>query len=344
MTARATLENKGIRRLGSLRTGFRYYQGPTKRPVRDRSELARIQKLRIPPAWTNVHIAASARVPLQAIGKDSKGRWQYLYHPQHRQRQDLLKYKKLRQFADRLPAMRLITGQHLRLPGLPREKVLAAMVRLINIAFFRVGGEQYAARHHSYGIATLRRKHVSIVSDTVQFEYTGKWGKTQRPAITDRRLRKIVQECLRLPGHEVFKYIKEDGTIADVKSHDVNQYIHEVMGTQFSAKDFRTWAGTLIAAWKLAHLGCVTEKRQAQKNVVSAIDEVASRLGNTRAIARSSYINPRVVEHYFEGSVLAHYSTELVDIIASRQRGLTRDEREVLRLLNKKLKAELTRA
>jgi DNA topoisomerase I len=240
-----------------------------------------------------------------------------------------------------LPRMRHTTSAHLRRKKLDREKVLATMTRLMNAAYFRVGGERYARKNHTYGIATLRRKHLTIEGDTLIFEYTGKWGQQQRKVITDARLRRVVDECVALPGYEVFKYYDDASEIRDVKSRELNAYVKEVMGEEFTPKDFRTWAGTLFAAVKLAEIGATEDLQQAEKNVLEAVDEVAQRLGNTRDIARASYISPRVIDHYLEGSVVEHHTEQLEEIIAAEQEDLTDAERALLKLLKRKLRREL---
>jgi DNA topoisomerase-1 len=240
--------------------------------------------------------------------------------------------------------MRHVTSNHLRHKYLDREKVLAAMTRLMNAAYLRVGEERYAKKNRTYGIATLRRKHLRIEGDTMLFEYTGKWGQQQRKAVTDARLRRIVEECVALPGYEIFKYHDDSGEVKDVKSRDLNTYVKEVMGPEFTPKDFRTWAGTLIAAVTLAELGATEDPNVAEKNVLSAVDAVAERLGNTRDIARVSYISPRVIDHYMEGSVIASYGELVEEIIVAEQGGLTEGEMALLELLNKKLRRELRKA
>jgi DNA topoisomerase-1 len=240
--------------------------------------------------------------------------------------------------------MRKTTSAHLRRKHLDREKVLACMTRLVNAAYFRVGDERYAKKNKTYGIATLRRKHLSIDGDAMVFEYRGKWGQMHRKCVADRRLREIVQECADLPGYEIFKYFDGDGDLKDVKARDLNAYIKEVMGDEFSAKDFRTWAGTLIAALKLAELGAAEDETLANRNVLRAIDAVAERLGNTRDIARSSYVSPRVIEHYLEGSVVARQAEQLEEVLVAEQGDLTDEENALLELLQKKLRRELEEA
>lgn len=239
--------------------------------------------------------------------------------------------------------MRHTTSAHLRRKELDREKVLATMTRLMNAAYFRVGDERYARKNRTYGIATLRRKHLRVEGDTMVFEYTGKWGQVQRKVVTDARLRRIVEECAALPGYEIFKYLDESGEVRGAKARDLNAYVKEVMGEEFTPKDFRTWAGTLFAAVKLAELGATEDLEQAEKNVLEAVGEVAQRLGNTRDIARASYVSPRVIDHYMEGSVIAYYG-ELIEEVVARQEGLTEGEEALLELLNKKLRRELRKA
>jgi DNA topoisomerase-1 len=334
----------GIRRLGSKEKGFFYRYPDTGETVREEKVLTRIENLKVPPAWEEARIARGPSAKVQAVGYDSAGRVQYLYHPKYRERKEREKFERILRFADALPAMRRITSNHLRRKNLDREKVLAAMVRLVNAAYFRVGEERYAKQNKTYGIATLRRKHLTIQGNTMIFEYRGKWGQMQRKAVTDQRLRQVVEECVTLPGYEIFKYYNESGELRNVKSRDLNAYVKEVVGEEFTTKDFRTWAGTLTAAVKLAELGATEDVKQSQKNVLAAVDAVAERLGNTRHIARSSYISPRVIDHYMEGSVIAYYSDRMEEIIAAEQGDLTEEEQALLELLQKKLRRELEQA
>lgn len=343
--AEHVLYQTGIKRLGTKEKGFRY-EYPEGKPVEEERVLERISDLKVPPAWTEVRISQSpsAKAKVQAVGYDSAGRLQYVYHPKYREQKEREKFDRILRFADRLPAMRKVTSDHLRRKELDRDKVLACMTRLINSAHFRVGDERYAKKNKTYGIATLRRKHLTIEGDTMAFEYRGKWGQIQRKAVTDPALRKVVEECVDLPGYEIFKY-KEGSEVKDVKARDLNAYIKEVMGPEFSPKDFRTWAGTLVAAVKLAELGAATDEKLARKNVLAAVDAVAERLGNTRAIARESYVSPRVIEHYLEGATIAYYGERLEEIIAAEQgENLTESEQALLDLLNRKLRRELEKA
>src|SRR5215218_8506286 len=334
----------GIRRLGSKERGFFYRYPGTGEIVREERVLTRIENLKVPPAWEEARIARSPSAKVQAIGYDSAGRLQYLYHPRYRERKEREKFERILSFADALPEMRRVTSNHLRHKDLDREKVLAAMTRLMNAAYLRVGDERYARRYKTYGIATLRRKHLHIVGDAMTFEYTGKWGQVQRKVVTDARLRRIVEECAALPGHEIFKYRDDSGEVRDVRARDLNAYVKEVMGPEFTPKDFRTWAGTLIAAVKLAELSGREDTKQAEENVLAAVDDVLKSLGNTRDIARASYISPRVIDHYMEGSVIAYYAEQLEEVIAAEQEDLTEAEKALLRLLKRKLRRELRKA
>jgi DNA topoisomerase I len=333
----------GIRRLGSKERGFFYRYPGTDETVREERVLTRIENLKVPPAWEDARIARSPSAKVQAIGVDSAGRLQYLYHPKYKERKEHEKFERILRFSEALPRMRHTTSAHLRRKKLDREKVLATMTRLMNAAYFRVGDERYARKNRTYGIATLRRKHLRVEGDTMVFEYTGKWGQVQRKVVTDARLRRIVQECAALPGYEIFKCLDESGEARDAKARDLNAYVKEVMGEEFTPKDFRTWAGTLFAAVKLAELGATEDFEQAEKNVLEAVDDVAQRLGNTRDIARASYISPRVIDHYMEGSVIAYYG-ELIEEIVAQQEGLTEGEEALLELLNKNLRRELRKA
>jgi DNA topoisomerase-1 len=334
----------GIRRLGSKENGFFYRYPYTGETVREERVLARIENLKVPPAWEDARIARSPRAKVQAVGYDSAGRLQYLYSARYREQKEREKFERVLRFADALPRMRKTTSDHLKRKELGPEKVLAAMTRLMNAAYFRVGDERYARKNKTYGIATLRRKHLRIEGDTMTFEYSGKWGKTHRKVVTDRRLREVVEKCAALSGYEVFKYVEKGGEVRDVKARDLNSYVKRVMGEEFTPKDFRTWAGTLIAAVKLAELGPTTEPKRADKNVLQAVDAVAERLGNTRDIARASYISPRVIEHYLEGSVVGYHAEHLDEVIAAEQGDLTENEKALLDLLNKKLRRDLRKA
>src|ERR1700741_1608082 len=274
MTTIQRLQNIGIRRLGNPKRGFRY------KPVSGRlpkADLDQINDLRIPPAWTEVAINPAAKGRVQAIGKDAAGRWQYIYHPNHTRTQELRKFKRITKVAQAIPAMGKTVTRHLRQPGLTRERVLAAVLRILSTCFMRPGSEVYASEHGSYGIATLRRKHVNVKSDLIEFDFPGKSGVRQQQQLRDRQVARVVRATMKMPGFNVFKYENGDGKPVVVTRRHINEYIKEVMGSSFSAKDFRTWAGTLVCACALAREGDeIPEKKTARKKkIVAAIKETA---------------------------------------------------------------------
>lgn len=335
MTTLERLDRTGIRRQGSKTRGFRYVRADG-RPA-TKLELLRIQLLKIPPAWRDVRIHPSPNGSVQAMGRDAAGRWQYLYHQARAARREREKFERLVLFAQALPAMRRAVARDLALPGLPREKVLACVLRILSTCFLRPGSQVYAEENGSYGIATLREKHVKVRGDRVEFDFPGKWGKLQHRELVDRRVARIVRELAKVKG-EVFKYRNGDGEWVDVRRRHINEYIREVMGAGFSAKDFRTWAGTLICACALARAGYEgAETRAARKRrVVAAIRETADRLGNTPAICRSSYIYPAVLSGYERGRVIERYFGNVEELVERRAPGLHRSEKALLKLLKAK--------
>lgn len=306
--------------------------------VRDKELLQFFKSLVIPPAWTHVEINNSPRAKVRATGYDAKGRKQYIYNSNFRLRQEQKKFDRILQFANKLPHMRLVTGQHLRKRKLDRNKVLACMVRLLDVAFFRPGSDVYAKQNKSYGLTTLRSKHLNIEGDRLTFNYVGKSAQKQEKQIIDAQLARIVREIDDLPGYEIFKFIDEDGNIQDVKSQHLNAYIREIMGPEFSAKDFRTWAGTVIAAMSLDELGATEEvdQRNLSKNIRQAVVAVSERLGNTPAIARKSYIDPRIIDNYTKGKTLCYFKKE-VDRLLKKSENLSVEELGVLCLLKRRL-------
>ena len=333
MTRIENLQQTGIRRLGSPRSGFRYVHADGRRV--GRADLDRIEKLRIPPAWTEVAIHPSPRGRLQAVGKDDAGRWQYRYHEAHVERQERRKYERLVQFAEALPRMRRTILRDLRRPGLGREKVLACVLRILSTCYIRPGSQQYASDEGGYGIATIRKKHVTVKGDVVRFDFPGKSGKRQQRELRDRRVARVVRELLKRPGYELFKYEDENGELVDVRRRHINDYIKDVMGGRFSAKDFRTWAGTLVCACALARAGADggDTKRARRKKVVAAIKETAEILGNTPAVCRSSYVYPGIVDRFERGRVVDRYYETVEELVAHRAAGLHPSERSLLRFL-----------
>jgi DNA topoisomerase-1 len=295
-------ETAGIRRvMGPL--GFRFI-GPNGRVIRKAAELKRIRSLAIPPAWTDVWICADPRGHLQATGRDARGRKQYRYHNDWRACRDENKFDRMQAFAAALPAIRKRTEADLARTGLPREKVLATVVQLLEKSLIRVGNDEYAKANRSFGLTTLRNQHVDVKGSTLKFEFRGKSGVRHSVDVNDRRLARIVKQCRDLPGQELFQYIDEDGVHRDVTSQDVNVYLKEVSGEDFTAKDFRTWAGTVLAAVALREFDRSESMTQAKKNVVQAIEAVAGMLGNTRSVCRKSYIHPAIIDSYMDGSLL----------------------------------------
>lgn len=299
-----------------------------------------IASLAIPPAWQEVEIVLDKRHHIHATGRDSAGRKQYIYNAKWRQKREILKFDRIVEFAQRLTPMRRVTGQHLLLDGMPREKVLACMVRLIDSAYFRPGSERYREENDSYGLTTMRSKHLTIDGDELIFDYRGKSGQEQHRVVEDERLATIVSELDDIPGYEIFKYFDDEGHKVKVDSHDLNDYIHEVMGERFSAKDFRTWAGTSIAALALEELGPGDNDKTSQGNVRQAVERVAKMLGNTPSIAKASYIDPRVVESYLDGRTLEHFRKLVETELAKDDELIGPDERAILKLLQSRLDAE----
>jgi len=267
------------------------------------ADLARIRALVIPPAWTEVWICPDPRGHLQATGRDARGRKQYRYHARWREVRDGDKYGRLPEFGRALPAIRRRVARDLSRPGLPRPKVLAAVVKLLETTFIRVGNDEYARQNRSFGLTTMRDGHVRVSGSKVNFLFRGKSGVQHALEFDDRRLARIVKQCRDLPGQELFQYREADGKVVDVGSEDVNAYLKEITGTDFTSKDFRTWAGTVLAAKLLCDCEPCTSPTAAKKAVATAIDEVAKRLGNTRAVCRKCYVHPAVIESYLDGSI-----------------------------------------
>jgi len=291
----------GIRRRRSG-TGFSYIR-PDGQPVRDEATMDRIRKLAVPPAWTDVWISPDPRGHIQAVGRDQKGRKQYRYHDRWRQVRDSSKYDRLIAFGRALPKLRRRIAADLARRGLPRDKVLAAVVRVMEITLIRVGNNEYAKQNRSFGLTTLRDGHARIGASQAIFQFRGKSGKEHRTGFRDRRLARIVKACQDLPGQRLFQYLGEDGEQHAVESADVNAYIRETMGEDFSAKDFRTWAGTLAAARALLLTEPCSGAAEAKRNINTCVKAVAGVLGKTAAVCRRSYIHPAVLDAYAEGAL-----------------------------------------
>jgi DNA topoisomerase-1 len=316
----------GIRRIGS-KTRVRYV-APNGATIGNRAELQRIKSLVIPPAWTDVWICPDPRGHVQATGRDARGRKQYRYHPRWREVRDEAKYGRLIAFAKSLPAIRRRTGADIRQTGLPRQKVLAAAVQLLEKTLIRVGNEEYARDNGSIGLTTMRDRHAMVNGTHVHFEFRGKSGVAHAIDLYDVRLAKIIKACRDLPGHELFQYVDDEGTRHTIDSADVNAYLREVSGEDFTAKDFRTWAGTVLAAKALSETAGARSAADARRRIVTAVESVARRLGNTKAVCRKCYIHPIVVDAYLSGVT--------IEVTQSRSRArhaLSACERAVVRLI-----------
>jgi DNA topoisomerase-1 len=291
----------GIRRRRAGR-GFSYV-GPDGRIVRDKATLARIRSLAIPPAYTDIWISPSANGHVQATGRDARGRKQYRYHPRWREVRDETKFGRMLAFSQALPRLRARLEADLARTGLPREKVLATVVRLLESTGIRVGNDEYARANRSFGLTTLQDRHVEVSGSTLRFQFRGKSRKTHRVALNDRRLARIVARCQALPGADLFQYLADDGATMSIGSGDVNDYLREITGEDFTAKDFRTWAGTLQAVAALEAAGPAASEREAKSAILKAIDQVAEQLNNTRAVCRKYYVHPAVLETYQAGTL-----------------------------------------
>ncbi|MFL5726995.1 MAG: DNA topoisomerase IB [Chloroflexota bacterium] len=318
------------------------YLDPEGRRVIDDETLARIKSLAIPPAWEDVWICPDPLGHLQATGRDARGRKVYRYHPRFRERRESAKYERLVAFARALPAIRRQVDRDLRRPGLPREKVLAAVVRLLELTLIRVGNDEYARLNRSFGLTTLRDRHATIRGSSVRFRFRGKSGVIHEVGLRDRRLATVVRRCRDLPGQELFQYVGDDGEPVDIASDDVNDYLRAI-APDVTAKDFRTWAGTVLAYRALRALDEPATDREAKSNVVAAIRDTADQLGNTSAVCRRSYVHPIVVEAYLDprlrGALLG-----AAEASGGSPKAITpREERAVIRLLERRLASDAAR-
>jgi DNA topoisomerase-1 len=313
-------------------TGFTYLDSNGK-TVRDPYALARIRSLAIPPAWTDVWICASENGHLQATGRDAKGRKQYRYHVDFTAIRDSAKYERLVEFAKALPAAREAIAKQMALTGLPREKVLATIVHLLDSTLIRVGNDSYARDNASYGITTLRNSHVKVAGGELRFQFKGKSGKSWRVTMRDRRVAKIIRSCQELPGQHLFQYLDEAGNAFRITSTDVNEYLRTLTGCDVTAKDFRTWAGTVLAANLLQETGRADSVTAAKRQIRAALQQVAARLGNTVAICRKCYVHPSVLEAYAAGELSLRR-------LAQKEGALRPEERATLRFLQRRLKSQ----
>lgn len=309
--------------------GFSYLDAKGDR-ITDDNELQRLKDLTIPPALSDVFMCHLPNGHLQATGKDAKGRKQYFYHPEWRKVRARNKFNRMLLFGTSLPLIRETTDRHLRKRGLPREKVLATVVQLLETTLIRVGNQQYAKKNRSFGLTTLRDRHVDITGTKVQFEFRGKSGVDHQIELRDRRLANVIKKCQEIPGYEIFKYYDAEGDRHFVDSGDVNEYLQQITGQEFTAKDFRTWAGTLLAAIELDELGQFDSEKQAKKNITSAIKQVAKQLGNRPATCRKYYVHPAILEAYEDGLLLNLMSDTNIE---SADNDLNPEERVVIKII-----------
>jgi DNA topoisomerase-1 len=330
-------DDPGIKRVGAGKNV--HYEDAAGKRVTDASTLGRIKRLAIPPAWTEVWICLRDDGHIQATGRDARGRKQYRYHPDWRAIRDENKYERMVAFGKALPRIRRRVARDLRQRGLGREKVLATMVRLLESTLVRVGNEEYARTNGSIGLSTMRDRHVDVKRDLLRFQFKGKSGKNHDIELRDARLADIVSRIQDLPGQELFQFIDEHGVRQDVKSDDVNNYLREIAGGEFSAKDFRTWAGTVLAAVALRQFERFDTKTQAKKNLVAAIERVAERLGNTPAVCRKCYIHPVILDSYLAGSTVEVILKKTEDALSHGLPSLSGAEGAVLAFLQQRLRA-----
>jgi DNA topoisomerase-1 len=324
----------GIRRIRKGR-GFGYIE-PGGVAVSNTATLLRIRTLSIPPAWKDVWISAHARGHLQATGRDARGRKQFRYHQRWNEARDANKFSRLVGFARSLPRIRARVARDMRRPGLPKEKVVATIVRLLETTFARVGNQEYARDNSSFGLTTLRERHVTVKGTTVRFLFRGKSHRDVEVEITDRRVARVVKRCEELPGQQLFQYVDAAGDRGTVTSDDVNAYLRESSGEDFTAKDFRTWAGTVLAACALRDMAAADSDAAAKHNMLAAIDTVARQLGHTRAICRRAYVHPAVIDAYLDGTLTRALQVEL----KRAPRRLRADEVAVLALLKRHARKE----
>ncbi|WP_439599371.1 DNA topoisomerase IB [Falsiroseomonas sp.] len=324
-------ESPGItrRRAGK---GFSY-RSPKGGALRDAPTLKRIRSLAVPPAWTHVWICPSENGHIQATGRDQKGRKQYRYHPRWREVRDAAKYDRMVDFAKALPGIRGRVDADMRRPGLAREKVLATVVHLLETTLIRVGNDDYAKQNKSYGLTTLQSRHVAITGSELRFAFKGKSGKAWNLRVADRRVARIVRACQDLPGQELFQYRDAEGALRDVTSADVNAYLREITGREVTAKDFRTWAGTVLAALALKEYERVDSQAAAKRNVRAAIERVAARLGNTPTICRKCYVHPTILDSYLGGTLALEVEAEAKAELREGIDSLRPEEAAVLALL-----------
>lgn len=347
----AAAKSAGLRYVGNGMPGFRRkrtgktftYFAADGTPLRDPEDIRRIKALVIPPAWSNVWICPISNGHIQATGRDAKGRKQYRYHSRWRTARDETKCDRMIAFGQVLPLIRRRTEEDLAQPGLSREKILATVVRLLETTLIRVGNEEYARHNDSFGLTTMRDRHVDVSGSTLRFEFRGKSGVQHRVDVKDRRLARIVKRSQDVPGEELFQYLDENGERRSIESSDVNNYLREVAGEAFTAKDFRTWAGTVLAAKALQEFEAFDSKAQAKRNIVRAIESVAKRLGNTKTVCKKCYIHPAVLNTYLDGTLRDILHHRIDKEMTESFSALRPEEAAVLAFLQLKLRQETRR-
>jgi DNA topoisomerase-1 len=323
-------------------SGFTYVR-PDRSKLIEREIIKRIKALAVPPAWTDVWICPFADGHIQATGRDMKGRKQYRYHARFREVREGTKYEHVVAFADALPAIRERVKEHMSLRGLSREKVLATVVHLLETTLIRVGNDDYAKQNNSYGLTTLKNRHVAVEGNEVRFRFTGKSGKQWSLQVKDRRIAKIIKACQELPGQELLQYVDEVGNHQDVTSSDVNDYLKEITGKDVTAKDFRTWAGTVLAAMALHEFESFDSAAQAKRNLRAAIEKEAGKLGNTPTICRKCYVHPEVLNSYMDGKLILELKEKAESELRTEVQNLKPEEAAVLALLRSQLAKETQR-
>jgi len=335
-------DRPGIRR-EKKGDGFRYLDAGGDL-VDDEATLGRIKSLVIPPAWTEVWICPQANGHLQATGRDARGRKQYRYHPKWRTARDEVKYERMLSFGNALPAIRREVDRALGLPGMPREKMLATIVYLLEATMMRVGNEEYARTNKSFGLTTLRNRHAKVDGSEVEFSFRGKSGVYHKVKVQDRRLARIIRRSRDLPGQELFQYVDDDGATHSIDSSDVNDYLRAITGEDYTAKDFRTWSGTVLAALALQEFEKFDSEAQAKKNIVRAIESVAEKLGNTPSVCRKCYVHPVVLDAYLDGAVLEVLRERTEKELSEDLHSLQPEEAAVLAMLQQRLRHEQEQA
>ena len=338
-------EEAGLRYVSDDRPGytrkrngddFDYFDAEGKQ-IRDEQRLVRLKRLAIPPAWTDVWICPAPNGHIQATGRDARRRKQYLYHERWREVRDENKYDRILDFAKALPKIRRRVAKDLKLPGLPREKVLATVVQLLERTFIRIGNDEYARENKSFGLTTMKDRHVEVKGSKLRFRFRGKSGREHEVDVTDRHIAKIISKLQDLPGQDLFQYVDDDGKVGNISSTDVNEYLREISGEDFSAKDFRTWAGTVLTAIALKAQEKFETKKQAKSNITTAIKTVAAILGNTPAICRKCYVHPEIFENYLDQKSIDGLKQMTEEALEKDDVDLRSSEKAVLKFLESRL-------